>query len=60
MTEIKYIYVIEYDGRISKEGYDSLNKALNHLRKQGYNHKCGWSYKDTEGRLALIHEIKIV
>ena len=33
---MRYIYVIEYDGQISMEGYDTEEKAIEHLKRQGY------------------------
>lgn len=54
------IYIIEYNGAISKEGYYNLEDAMSRLKRQGYSHNCGWSYKDLDGNIALIYEIKLV
>ena len=60
-----YVYILVYSGNfqmISKEGYDSLEKARNRLEKQGYKpyknfpmkyHKRGFGF-------AKIYEIKVV
>lgn len=57
-----YIYVIIYDGAVSTEGYSTIDKAIDHLKEQGYFHKTGtgWCYVDDCGSLAIIKEIKII
>lgn len=55
-----YVYVIEYDGRISMEGYSSEDKAIKHLEQQGYRQIIGWQYADDCNNLAKIKEIKII
>lgn len=57
-----YIYVIIYDGAVSTEGYSTIDKAMDHLKKQGYFHKmgAGWWYEDDCGNVAIIKEIKII
>lgn len=54
-----YVYVIEYDGKISQEGYGAEEKVIQHLEYQGYKKDYGWIYKN-EDSIALIKEIKIV
>lgn len=56
---MEHVFIIEYGGSISKEGYKNLEDAISRLRKQGYYHNCGWSYKDNDGKVALIYQIKI-
>ena len=55
-----YIYVIEYDGQISMEGYNTEEKAIEHLEEQGYKRDFGWLYIDNCNNIAKIKEIKIV
>lgn len=31
-----YVWLLEYDGHLSKEGYDSEDKAIKRLTDQGY------------------------
>lgn len=56
------IYTITYEGKLSSEGYDSIDKAINRLKKQGYKptYRGNW-FEVTDGRnVAKIYEIKIV
>ena len=55
-----YIYVIEYDGQISMEGYSTEEKAIEHLEGQGYKRDFGWLYINNYNSIAKIKEIKIV
>ena len=53
------IYVIEYDNKVSQEGYNTIDKAMKHLFKQGYKQVIGWRF-EYNNSVALIKEIKIV
>lgn len=53
------IYVIEYDNKVSQEGYSTIDKAMKHLFKQGYKQIIGWRF-EYNNSVALIKEIKIV
>lgn len=54
-----YIYIIEYDGRVSSEGYDTLGKAIDHLFNQGYKQDFGLCFY--LGRsIAKIFDVRIV
>ena len=53
------IYVIEYDNKVSQEGYSTIDKAMEHLFKQGYKQIIGWRF-EYKNSVALIKEIKIV
>ncbi|MEG1597578.1 MAG: hypothetical protein RR359_04820 [Bacilli bacterium] len=58
-----YIYVIEYDGCVSREGYISLDGAINHLKEQGYVNNFGWEFEchyENKISVARIKDIKIV
>lgn len=55
-----YVWVLEYDGHISKEGYSKEEQAINRLEKQGYKQIIGYLFVDDEGRSCRINCIKIV
>ena len=55
-----YVYIIEYEGKISLEGYKTELRAIKHLEEQGYKREIGWTYMDEKGCIAKIKEIKIV
>lgn len=53
-------YIIEYDGKVSQEGYKTFEEAEDHLKQQGYFHKeLGWKYTDSCNNEALIKEIQV-
>ena len=53
-------FIIEYDGKVSQEGYRTFEEAEAHLKQQGYFHKeLGWKYTDDCNNEALIKEIQI-
>ena len=43
---MKYIWVLNYDGNISTEGYDSEDKAFKRLESQGYEQVVGYLFKN--------------
>lgn len=53
------IYIIEYDNKVSLEGYNTEDKAIEHLKEQGYKQVIGWRF-ELDNSIALIKEIKIV
>ena len=55
-----YLYIIEYDNKISTEGYNTELRAIKHLEEQGYKRQISWTYVNEEGHIAKIKEIKIV
>ena len=55
-----YVYIIEYEGKVSLEGYKTELRAIKHLEEQGYKREIGWTYIDEKGYVAKIKEIKIV
>lgn len=55
-----YVYVIEYDGQISMEGYLIEDKAIKHLKDQGYKQDFGWGFSDACNNIAKIKEIKVI
>ena len=61
MRKINYIYIIEYDGCISKECYSTLEKAIDHLKSQGYFHQdLGLVFHDDCNNLAKIYDLQLV
>ena len=40
-----YIYVIEYDGKLSLEGYNTIDKAIERLKNQEYIQEYGLIFK---------------
>lgn len=53
-------FIIEYDGKVSQEGYRTFEEVEAHLKQQGYFHKeLGWKYRDDCNNEALIKEIQI-
>ena len=45
---MKYIWVLNYDGKISTEAYDTEDKAFKRLEIQGYNQIIGYFFKNGE------------
>ena len=45
---MKYIWVLNYDGMISTEAYDTEDKAFKRLEIQGYNQIIGYFFKNGE------------
>lgn len=60
MRKLNYVYVIEYDGCISREAYKSLDNAVSHLRKQGYKQEFGLKFVDDCNNIALIKDLQVV
>lgn len=56
---MKYVWIINYAGCLSKEGYDSEEKAFEHLKEQGYKQVEGYKFYDGK-YIAWVHQIKIV
>ena len=56
----KYVWIIDYDGSISTEGYDSEEKAMERLEKQEYEQVIGYLFVDEQKRYAKIRCVKIV
>ena len=54
-----YIYVIEYDGKLSSEGYKDIDKAIERLKNQEYMQDHGLTFKYNNS-IAKIFEIKVV
>lgn len=58
---MKYIWILEYNGSVSREGYDTEDKAIERLEKQGYKRMVGYLFKNkiVEDDYCRIHCIKI-
>lgn len=54
------IYVIIYEGSVSSEGYNTIEKAFNYITDRGGKQIQGWLFKDARGKEYKIKEIKIV
>lgn len=54
-----YIYLIEYDGKLSLEGYNTIDKAIERLKNQDYVKESGLTFKYNNS-IAKIYEIKVV
>ena len=54
-----YIYVIEYDGKLSLEGYNTIDKEIERLKNQEYNQDHGLTFKYNNS-IAKIYEIKVI
>ena len=54
-----YIYVIEYDGKLSLEGYKDIDKAIERLKNQEYTQDQGLIFKYNNS-IARIFEIKVI
>ena len=54
-----YIYVIEYDEKLSLEGYKDIDKAIERLKNQEYMQDHGLTFKYNNS-IAKIFEIKVV
>ena len=54
-----YIYVIEYNGKLSLEGYNTIDKAIERLKNQEYMQDQGLIFKYNNS-IARIFEIKVV
>lgn len=53
------IFTLEYEGNISQEGYSTIDKAIKHLKEQGYKQEFGWLFSDACNNQCKIKEIKI-
>ena len=54
-----YIYVIEYDEKLSLEGYKDIDKAIERLKNQEYMQDQGLTFKYNNS-IAKIYEVKVV
>ena len=54
-----YIYVIEYDEKLSLDGYKDIDKAIERLKNQEYIQEYGLIFKYNNS-IAKIFEIKVV
>lgn len=55
-----YVYVVEYEGKVSSEGYNTIEKAIDYITRCGGILEKGWLFKDSEDNYYRIKEIKIV
>ena len=59
---MKYIWILEYNGAVSKEGYDTEDKAIEKIKSQGYKRVIGYLFKNensTEEDYCRIYCIKV-
>lgn len=55
---MNYIYILNYDGKISTEAYDSEDKAFKRLEIQGYKQLIGYLFKN-EDKYCTVHCLTI-
>lgn len=52
------VYVVMYDGYISSEAYDSDEKAISFIKRNGsLEWVTGWKAKDRYGLFYTVHEV---
>lgn len=55
---MKKVYVISYDGCISRECYTTEEKAFKHLEEQGYKQVMGYLFKNNKSS-AYIKDLQV-
>ena len=59
---MKSVFIVLYNGSVSSEGYDTLEKAIGFIKNR-YNYPTSfnypWVYVDRDGNIYQIKEINI-
>ena len=58
---MKSVFIILYNGSVSSEGYDTVDKAIKFMEdRAGISNINSWAYVDKHGNIYMIKEINIV
>ena len=62
---MKSVFIIQYNGSVSSEGYDTVGKAIKFMedragKPQKISNTSSWAYIDKDGNIYSVKEINIV